>query len=108
MLPTCQPICPAESGITCWPKVTSGLGKRFTMPSSIIARAPWPVFFTWLEYRYDLPLPQIEVRRQDVGRSHKPGHVHIVSAGMRDRCCLPEAICTGLSSLTAPFTRVVC
>ena len=40
MMPVRQPICPALSGITCWASVTSGFGKRLTIPSAIMARAP--------------------------------------------------------------------
>ena len=33
-------MVPADIGITCWPRTTSGLGKRLKSPSSIIACAP--------------------------------------------------------------------
>ena len=33
-------MIPADIGMTCWPRITSGLGKRLNSPSSIIAWAP--------------------------------------------------------------------
>jgi hypothetical protein len=38
--PLRPPIAPAGPTITCWPSTTSGLGKRWNNPSSIIAWAP--------------------------------------------------------------------
>ena len=41
--PSATRTCPAGNGSTCCPSVTSGFGKRFTIPSSIMALAPSPI-----------------------------------------------------------------
>jgi hypothetical protein len=53
-------------------------------------------FLTRLEYGHHRSAPQVPILSQDSRHPHQPGDVHIVPAGMGDRCSLAEAIGSGL------------
>ena len=98
--PARLPIDPAGPTITCWPKITSGFGKRVSSPASTMALGAPACLLGRLEHQHQRPLPGISRVGQESGRAHQPRHVHVVAACVHDGNGLAGAIgrrlCAGI------------
>ena len=82
-------MTPADIGITCWPRITSGFGKALEQPvvdhrlrARAVSSAGWKTAIS-------VPC-QASLSAARARRARQPGHVHVMAAGVHHRRLVPS------------------